>query len=92
MDFPSFQKMPDFLEPYWWAVALGALVQFVLFLRWLYRRVRNDELMRVFVEDIAKNHLPHIYGLLEKICERQGIDRSPLPPIRWVDLNNRQGS
>lgn len=75
-----------------WAIVLAAIVQFVLFLRWLYRRIRNDELMRVFVQDIAENHLPHIYSLLEKICDRQGIDHAdlpPAPPIRWVDLNRK---
>ncbi len=32
--------------------------------------------MRAFVKDMATNHLPHIYNLLEKICEQQGI-RTP---------------
>ena len=77
------------LNPYWWAVALPSLVQLALFLRWLYRRVRNDEIMRAFVQDIATNHLPHIYERLERLCEQQGIERSPLPPIRWIDLNSR---
>ena len=76
------------LNPYWWAVALPSLVQLALFLRWLYRRVRNDEIMRAFVHDIATNHLPHIYERLERLCEEQGIERSPLPPIRWIDLNS----
>ena len=81
-----------------WAIAAAAVVQLVLFVRWLYRRIRNDELMRVFIEDIAENHLPHIYALLEKICHQlarqggQGIDRDdlpPAPPIRWLDLNRK---
>jgi len=76
-------------QSYWWGVAGTLIVQFFLFLRWLYRRVRNDELLRVFVEDIATNHLPHIYQMLEKLCDRQGIERSPLPSIRWVDLSKR---
>ncbi|MGH9724531.1 MAG: hypothetical protein ACRD41_05645 [Candidatus Acidiferrales bacterium] len=72
------------------AIALASLVQLILFLRWLYRRIRNDELTRAFVEDMATHHLPHIYSLLELLCEQQGIDRAPLPPIRWVDLNGRR--
>jgi hypothetical protein len=84
--------MSRFLDFYHLAAAFGAFVQFALFLRWLYRRIRNDELMRVFVEDMATNHLPHIYDLLERLCERQGIDRDALPPIRWVNLNGRRGS
>ena len=56
--------------------------QLALFLRWLYRRVRNNEIMRAFAHDIATNHLPHIYERLERLREEQGIERSPLPPIR----------
>ncbi len=74
---------------YWLTVVLTSAVQFVLFLRWLYRRIRNDEITRAFVRDMATNHLPHIYDRLEKICDQQGIDRAPAPPIRWLDLNNR---
>lgn len=72
------------------AVALTPLVQLVLFVRWLYRRIRNDELMRAFVRDMATNHLPHIYELLAKLCDERGIERSSLPPIRWIDLNGKQ--
>ena len=82
--------MRGFLSPYWCTFGLGSLLQFILFIRWLYRRIRNDEITRAFVEDMASNHLPHIYFLLEKLCERQGIDRSPSPHIRWVDLNPRR--
>ncbi len=82
--------MNAFLEPDRLAVVLVALVQFVLFLRWLYRRIRNDELQRAFVEDMALNHLPHIYDALRRLCQQQGIALEDAPPIRWVDLNNRQ--
>ena len=41
-------------------VVISAGVQFVLFLRWVHRRMRNDEIVRAFVRDIATNHLPHI--------------------------------
>ena len=81
--------MREFLESDWWTFGLVFLVQLALFLRWLYRRIRNDELTRAFVHDMATNHLPHIYERLEKLCEEQGIDHKPLPPIRWLDLNNR---
>jgi hypothetical protein len=79
--------MRELIDPYWWTVALTSLVQFVLFLRWLYRRIRNDEMTRTFVEDMATSHLPHIYRLLEKLCDEKGIETPPEPPIRWVDLN-----
>lgn len=84
------QKMLPFADPYWWTVGLASLVQFVLFLRWLYRRIRNDELTRIFVQDMATNHLPHIYFLLEKLCDQQGIARIQIPPLRWIDVNNHE--
>ncbi len=80
-----YKNMRALIDPYWWTVGSASLVQLILFLRWLYRRVRNDEMTRAFVEDMATNHLLHIYSLLEKLCEQKGIERAPLPPIRWVD-------
>ncbi|HTR47978.1 MAG TPA: hypothetical protein VMM16_11395 [Verrucomicrobiae bacterium] len=79
--------MHNLLEANWLAVAFASLVQLALFVRWLYRRVRNDEITRAFVHDMATNHLPHIYQRLEQLCEQQGIDRAAAPPIRWLDLN-----
>ena len=73
----------------WPAVVLSSLVQLVLFLRWLYRRIRNDEITRAFVHDMATNHLPHIYERLEQLCAQQGIERTAAPPIRWLDLNGK---
>lgn len=82
--------MHTFLNASWPTFALTFGIQFVLFVRWIYRRIRNDQLHRAFVRDMATNHLPHIYDRLEKICDQQGIERSaPPPPIRWLDLNNK---
>ena len=83
---PKRCPMHPFLNVHWWALTFSAIVQFVLFLRWLYRRIRDDQITRIFVRDMATNHLPHIYDLLLKICEEQGIDRAPPPHIRWIDL------
>lgn len=80
--------MRKLFDPYWLSLIFGGLVQLALFLRWLYRRIRNDELNRAFVHDMATNHLPHIYELLLKLCEKQGIKAHPTPPVRWIDLGN----
>jgi hypothetical protein len=80
--------MRRLFDPYWISLIFAAAVQLVLFLRWLYRRVRNDELNRAFVHDMATNHLPHIYDLLLKLCEKQAIKVHPAPPIRWIDLGD----
>ncbi len=82
--------MRTLLNPYWLTAAFTSLVQLVLFLRWLYRRIRNDEILRSFVQAMATHHLPHIYERLERLCEQQGIERAPHPPIRWIDLNGRR--
>jgi len=80
----------------WYAVltaVASAGVQFVLFLRWLHRRMRNDEIARAFIRDIATNHLPHIYNALQKIAAQQGIELDETPLVRFVDLNgHRRGS
>jgi hypothetical protein len=77
------------LDPHWSTFLITAFVQFILFLRWLYRRIRDDEITRVFVEDMATSHLPHIYELLERICDEKGIEHAALPPIRWTNLNSQ---
>ena len=74
-----------------WLTALVPIaVQCVLFLRWLHRRMRNDEITRAFVRDIATNHLPHIYNALQKIAAEQGIELEETPLVQFVDLNGRR--
>lgn len=80
--------MRAFIDSNWWAIGISALAQFALFLRWLYRHIRNEDVNRAFVEDMATNHLPHIYDLLVKLADEQGIDHSAPPPIRWIDLSH----
>ena len=58
----------------WLTAAVPVAVQFVLFLRWLHRRMRNDEITRAFVRDIATNHLPHIYNALQKIAASRELN------------------
>jgi len=65
-------------------------VQLVVFLRWLHRRIRDDEINRAFVYDVATNHLPHIYDVLRAIAEQQGIVLDAPPPVRFIDLNERR--
>jgi hypothetical protein len=74
--------------------SIGGLAQFVYFMRWVYRRIRNEEVMRLFVEDMATSHLPHVYDLLDKLCEKQGISRGSAPQINWLDLSghSRKGN
>src|SRR5882757_2354609 len=74
----------------WLTAIIPIVVQFVIFLRWLHRRMRNDEITRAFVRDIATNHLPHIYNALQKIAAQQGIDLDETPLVQFVDLNHQR--
>jgi hypothetical protein len=76
----------------WLTAVVPIAVQFVVFLRWLHRRMRNDEITRAFVRDIATNHLPHIYNALQKIAAQQGIELDETPLVQFVDLSHRHKS
>ena len=81
------------MPAHWFAILAAAVpigVQFVLFLRWLHRRMRDDEITRTFVHDIATNHLPHIYQALRQIAEEQGIALEEPPMLRFVDLHEKR--
>jgi hypothetical protein len=81
------------MPSHWYGILTAIVsvgVQFVLFLRWLHRRIRDDEIVRAFVRDIATNHLPHIYDALHKIAAKQGIMLDETPLVRFVDLNGRR--
>lgn len=69
------------------AIFTSFCVQFVIFLRWLHRRMRDDEIIRAFVRDVATNHLPHIYSALRGIAAEQGIDLDAPPLVRFLDFN-----
>jgi hypothetical protein len=73
----------------WLAVLIPVGVQLVVFLRWLHRRICDDEIHRAFVYDVATNHLPHIYDALRAIAEEKGIILDAPPPVRFIDLNER---
>ena len=76
----------------WLTTLVPVLVQFIVFLRWLHRRMRNDEITHAFVRDIATNHLPHIYNALQKIAAEQGIVLDETPLVQFVDLSHRPKS
>lgn len=84
--------MEHWLTPFTLSAVVALAVQVVFAVRWLYRRARNDELLRLFVRDMATNHLPHIYHCLRELCRQREIAISEQPAIRWVDLNGKRGS
>ena len=81
------------MPAHWYAILAAVFsvgVQFVLFLRWLHRRMRNDEIAHAFIRDIATNHLPHSYSALQKLAAQQGIALDETPLVRFVDLNSHR--
>ena len=54
--------------------------------------MRDDEIARAFIRDIATNHLPHIYSALQKIAAAQGITLEETPLVRFVELNGTRRS
>ena len=69
------------------AVVFSLGAQLTVFLRWMHRRMRDDEIQRAFVRDLAVKHLPSIYHALHVIAERQGI-AIETPMVNFVDLRN----
>jgi len=67
-------------------LSLGA--QLTVFLRWMHRRIGDDEIQRAFVRDLALRHLPSIYRALHMIAEQQGITLDETPIVNYVDLRN----
>jgi hypothetical protein len=78
--------------PTHWFAILAALasvvVQLIVFLRWLHRRMRDDEINRAFIRDMATNHLPHIYSALSQIAAEQGTTLQDPPLVHFVDLHH----
>jgi len=66
------------------------LVQFCIFVRWLHRRTRDDEIRRAFVRDMAINHLPHLYHALRQIAGKLDIELKEPPPVQVLELNGKQ--
>jgi hypothetical protein len=78
------------MNPYWLVLAFSTAVQLVVFLRWLHRRTRDDEIRRAFVRDMALNHLPHLYHALRQIAARLDIELKDPPPVQFLELNGKR--
>lgn len=78
------------MNPYWIVVAFTTCVQLFLFLRWMHRRMRDDEIRRAFVRDMAVNHLPHLYYALRQIAGHLHIELKDPPPVQFLELNGHE--
>ncbi len=77
------------MNPYWFVIATTIIAQLGIFLRWLHRRTRDDEINRAFVRDMAVNHLPHIYHALWQFSARLGVELDEPPPVQFVELDGK---
>lgn len=78
------------MNPYWIVVGFTSCVQLTLFIRWLHRRMRDDEIRRAFVRDMALNHLPHLYHALRQIAAHLQIDLQEPPPVQFLEFNGSE--
>jgi len=78
------------MNPNWIIVAFSAFVQFFIFLRWLHRRMRDDEIRRAFIRDMALNHLPHLYQALRQIVTHLGLQLEEPPSVQFLELNGNE--
>jgi hypothetical protein len=76
---------------YWIAALVPLAVQAALFVRWLHRRTRDDEIHRAFIRDMATNHLPHVYAALREIAQASGITLDEPPMVRYIEFRNGEG-
>ncbi len=79
------------MNPSWIIIACSAVAQLAIFVRWLHRRTRDDEIRRTFVRDMAINHLPHIYQALRQIASHMGLELEEPPAVQFVELNSKNG-
>ena len=64
-------------------------VQLVIFLRWMHRRMRDDEIARAFIKDMALVQLPWIHRALRANADAGGVEIEDPPPIQYIELNGR---
>lgn len=76
------------MNPYWLVVGFTVIAQLTILLRGLHRRMRDDEIERAFVRDMATSHLPHLYHALRLIANHMEIELDDPPPVRFIELNS----
>ena len=74
---------------YYTLVILGILVTFG---GWLLKQFLDARIYKVFIKDMATNHLPHIYHTIHLIGEKLGVEISEPPLIKFIDLTKENGN
>jgi hypothetical protein len=74
----------------WLTALIPISLQLVLFLRWLHRQMRNDEIVHECVRNIALSQLPYIHSSLRAIAGEQRVVLPDPPLVQFVDFNGRR--
>jgi hypothetical protein len=65
------------------------VTQAILFINWWYRNKRDSDIHRVFLYDVATNHLPHLYHGMKQLAKAQGIELEDPPPVQFIQFNGK---
>jgi hypothetical protein len=77
----------------WFAIAASSTVVIggiVKVFQWGYKVVRKNDTTQEFTVQMACNHLPHIYHVLELICHKLDIEVSEPPQIHFTDYKEKE--
>lgn len=78
---------PDFTNPTLY-IALGYGASWLAHrIQKRFRSAANQEIVNQFVQQVAENHLPHIYSGLQAIAEALHVELPDPPPIHFTQLN-----
>ena len=69
--------------------AIALATQALFFFNWLYRSKRDGDVQRVFIRDIAQNHLPHLYHGMKQLAKAQGVELEEPPPVQFIQFNGK---
>jgi hypothetical protein len=72
------------------AAAVAFVGQAGFFIRWTYRRMRDDDIHRAFIRDMAVNHLPYTHRSLAQIARKMNVELGDPPSIQWVEINGHE--
>jgi hypothetical protein len=58
--------------------------------RAIYRKARSIDVTQRFTEEMATNHLPHLYHGLNLICDKLDIPITEPPVINYSDFSKKE--
>lgn len=78
-------------QPQYVYYSLGFIGGIVTFWRWARKTVRRRDIEHVFIRDMARNHLPHIYTALTLIGDKLEVPITDSPQIKFLDEQDFEG-